>query len=56
MKLWHAMDWDVMIGVGRRSWQEKNAMSTTKEGNEYDNNFEILLPFSVDDELFEDII
>ena len=47
-----------MIGVGRRSWaRNNNAMLTTKEWNELqDNNSEILLPFSVDDELFEDII
>ena len=54
----NAIDWDVMIGVGRRSWaRNNNAMLTTKEWNELqDNNSEILLPFSVDDKLFEDII
>ena len=53
----NAIDWDVMISVGRRSWaRNNNAMLTTKEWNELqDNNSEILLPFSVDDELFEDI-
>ncbi len=52
-----ALDWDVMIGVGRRSWaRNPHAMEVTQQWNETnDGNASILIPHTVDRDLLDSI-
>jgi len=52
-----AMLFDVMGGVSRRSWaRNENAISTSKEFNQLDNNSHITIPYLSDDLKIEEII
>jgi len=52
-----AMLFDVMGGVSRRAWAtNKNALSTSKEFNEMDNNSSITIPFLADEDLLEKLV
>ena len=52
-----AMLHDVMTGVARRSWARNvNAIKTSKDYNQLDNNSSITLPFVADDELIAEVI
>ena len=47
-----ALDWDVMVGVGRRSWaRNKSAIETAKEWNDAHSNGHVTIPHLVNDEL-----
>ncbi|MCD6419838.1 MAG: urocanate hydratase, partial [Synergistetes bacterium] len=53
-----AMDWDVMVGVSRRSWaRNENAMLVSKEWNEkMQGRGHITMPYVASDELVDDIV
>ncbi len=53
-----AMDWDVMVGVSRRSWaRNENAMLVSKEWNEkMQGRGHITIPYVASDELVDDIV
>ena len=49
-----ALDWDVIVGVARRSWARNNpAIETSKEWNENHPNGHVLIPNIVDDSVLE---
>ena len=49
-----ALDWDVIVGVARRSWARNNpAIETSKEWNENHQNGHVLIPNIVDDSVLE---
>jgi len=52
-----AMLFDVMGGVSRRSWaRNENAIATSLEFNELDNNSHITIPYVADDSMIDDLI
>ncbi len=52
-----ALDWDVMVGVGRRSWaRNQPAINTAKEWNDLHSNGHITIPNIVDDKLLDRLI
>ena len=52
-----AMLFDVMGGVSRRAWaRNENAVSTSKEYNEMDNNSEITIPYLTDEEFIKNLV
>lgn len=54
----HALEWDVMNGIARRSWaRNKNALKTAKEWNDKNRGRGyITLPYVADDNLVNDIV
>ncbi len=52
-----AMLFDVMGGVSRRAWaRNENAIETSIEYNNIDNNSHITIPYLVDDNLVDDLV
>ncbi len=52
-----AMLFDVMGGVSRRAWaRNENAISTSKNYNDLDNNSHITIPYLTDDALLENLV
>ena len=52
-----AMLFDVMGGVSRRAWaRNENAISTSKEYNELDNNSEITIPYLTQEEVINKLV
>ncbi|WP_035586816.1 urocanate hydratase [Hippea jasoniae] len=51
-----ALEWDVMVGVGRRNWaRNKNAMDVVKEYNSVSDGY-ITMPQIADDDLIDGIV
>lgn len=51
-----ALDWDVIVGVSRRSWARNTpAIETAKEWNDQHTNGHVTIPNIVDDKLFTKI-
>ncbi len=52
-----AMLFDVMGGVSRRAWaRNENAISTSKEYNELDNNSEITIPYLTEEDYISNLV